>query len=242
MASFAFPPDWKAGLVERWQYLTDVLVAWDATEQRRQLRLFPRVELEYEAFCAGADATNLPVWLNAYQQGLFTVPYWPGGGSTLYNARFLEPVEVKWRTPLLARVAVKTRLIDLLPAPSGAVDQVNGEDAFHTPHPDWAAPLPDSWRAFIDIFDAQTGPIRVTSRAPFARRRWTLEYLVAGTDVARLRRFVWLRYGRLKPCYLPAPEGDLALCRLDIDEIEWRWITPSVCRVTLGALTLPDEA
>jgi hypothetical protein len=241
MASFDFPPDWRAGMVERWQYLTDVLVAWDGTEQRRMLRGWPRIELEFEAFCAGASAAALPAWLNAHQTELFTVPYWPGGGTALFNGRFLEPVEAKWRTPQLARCAAKIRLIDLLPAPSGTVDQIGGHDAFYDPHPDWAQPLPDQWRRLLEILDLQTGLIRVTDRAGFSRRRWTLEYLVAGADVARLRAFVWRRFGRLVPCWLPAPEGGLVWCRLDTDEIEWRWLTPEVCRCTLGALTLPDE-
>jgi hypothetical protein len=241
MASFDIPPDWAKGLTERWQFMTDVLVGWNATEQRRKLRAWPRVELEFEAVAGGSDAAALRDWLNAHQSEVFDLPWWPEGGGTSYSARFLERLPAQWLTPERTRLPVKARLVENLPAPAGSVAQIGGHDAFVAPPPDWAQPLDDEWQRFLEVLDLRTGPIQVLDRAGFSRRRWTLEYLVAGADVARLRTFVWRRYGRLTPCWLPAPEGGNTWCRLDMDEIEWRWITPQMCRCTLGVLTLPDE-
>lgn len=242
MAEFAFAPDWARPMVERWQFLTDILVADDGTEQRTRLRAAPRIELEFEARAEGADAAALAAWLEDHQSGEFDLPWWPTGGGDTYAARFLERIKLLWTTPQLARAPAKARLSDSIPAPMATVDQIGGVDVFQAPAPDWAQPRDDEWARLLAILDYKTGPLRVVDRAGVARRRWSLEYRVEGADVGRLRAFVWQRHGRQAPAWLPAPEGGLALCRLDMDEIEWRWTTPELCRCTLGVVTLSDEA
>jgi hypothetical protein len=244
VADLVYPIDWQAGVVERWRFLSAVAVAWDGGEQRQTLREVPRVEFEAELFASGANAAGLAAWLEAHQAESFLMPYWPAGESAVpaLEARFLEPVEMRWPTPTLARAQAKTRLVEGLPVPAAEVPQSGGLDYLPTPAPDFREPLPDSWRRLLEVLDYQTGPIRVTDRSGYVRRRFGLDYLLIGDEIAVARTFLWRRYGRVKPALFPAPAGGWVLARLDADDIEWRWITPQCCRVAVGVLTLPNEA
>jgi hypothetical protein len=244
VADLTVPIDWRQGVVERWQFLSDVLVAWDGTEQRVKLRAWPRVELEAEALVAGSEASDFRAWLTSYQASEFTMPYWPDGSaaSPSLAARFLEPVELRWSTPTLARALLKARLIDNITAPAASVPTSGGLDILETPVPDFAQPNADAWRRLLEALDYQTGLINVLDRSGFARRRWSLTYLLAGTtEIQVARTFLWRRSGRVTPALFSAPEAGTAKGRLDGDEIEWHWITPALCRVAFGVLTLPDE-
>lgn len=245
MADLTVPIDWANGVIERWQFMCDVSVAWDATEQRRKLRASPRVEFEAEAMAVGSEASDFRVWLASHQASQFTMPYWPAGSDAAPSlaARFLEPVELRWIAPTLMRGSLKVRLIDNLPAPTASVPTSGGLDVLTTPVPDFSQPNTDAWHRLLEVLDYQTGPIRVTDRSGFARRRWGISYLLAGNDeIQTARSFLWRRAGRVSPALFPAPEGGTAKGRLDGDEIEWHWISPVLCRVSFGVLTLPDEA
>lgn len=244
MAEFLFQPDWAKGLVERWRFLTDVQTAWDGTEQRVRGRTRPRVELEFEAFAAGGDAPALAAWLADHQGGEFGVPYWPVDAGWLAAARALEPIEVKWTTPALGRAPCKLALRDGPLVADAVPETLSGRDAFFNPPPDWAEPLSDQWRRTLDTLDFQTGPYRVRDRTGFGLRRITFAWrLAGGMAIARARRFVLNRQGRLHTAWWPGVEAGAPpwLGRLDQDDIEWRWIHPALCRLTLGVLSTPRE-
>ncbi|NOR65423.1 MAG: hypothetical protein GQ468_05335 [Candidatus Scalindua sp.] len=45
---FPYRPNWKSPLTERLEWLTDVMIAYDSTEQRRRLRGSPRKSISYD--------------------------------------------------------------------------------------------------------------------------------------------------------------------------------------------------
>ena len=65
-------------MVEKWQWLTDVLTAWDSTEQRIALRRQPRRRLEFNVLLKNdADrATEYKRWFTYLGDQTITVPYW----------------------------------------------------------------------------------------------------------------------------------------------------------------------
>ncbi len=82
---FPFPPTWRGSFVERFEYMTDVLLAYDGTEQRMRLRKFPRkfYEFEISAFPDLAKGVDLAessqiidrlLW--GFQTRRFTIPVW----------------------------------------------------------------------------------------------------------------------------------------------------------------------
>ena len=243
MVDFAFPIDWQQGVVERWKFVSDVSTAWNGEEQRVALRAAPVVELEAGAFCVGDTAVALAAWLEAHQATAFNVPYWPAGESAPPSlaARMLEPIDSQWITPQLARPTVKVRLENGLAPPAAPVPDSGGVDILTAPYPDFAKPVADSWRRLLEVLDYRTGGIRVLDRSGYGRRRWALEYLLVGGEIDVARTFVWRRKGRVRPALFTAPDGATVLARLDADDIEWRWITPHLCRVSLGVISLPNE-
>lgn len=244
MADLVVPIDWQQGVVERWQFLTDILPGWDGTEQRVRLRVDPRVELEAEAMAEGSDAAAFRSWLAGYQAGAFVMPYWPAGSgaSPSLSARFLEPLSLRWPAPNLCRGALKARLLDVLAAPSATVPTSGGLDVLTTPVPDIQDGIGDEWRRLLEVLDYRTGPLVVRDRSGYGRRRWGLSYLFSGSEIATARAFFWRRAGRLSAALFPAPEGGTARARLDGDEIEWHWMTPALCRLSVSVLTLPNES
>ena len=68
-------PDWRPGIRERLEWLTDVMVARDGTEQRVRLRDYPRRSLEYSVLATdAAQALDALVW--GLQDRLVAVPLW----------------------------------------------------------------------------------------------------------------------------------------------------------------------
>lgn len=73
---FPFRPNWRSVVVERLEWLTDVVEARDLTEDRTQLRGFPRRYLEYELLESGYDAGRLDALLWGWQAKQYTLPIW----------------------------------------------------------------------------------------------------------------------------------------------------------------------
>lgn len=71
-------PNGAHGIVERYGYPSDVIVAWDASEQRVQLRERPRRDLRFTPTLVEL-AEALEVMAKAYYSGsaAFAVPFWP---------------------------------------------------------------------------------------------------------------------------------------------------------------------
>jgi hypothetical protein len=71
-------PDWSDPLTERTQYLTDVLVAYRAQEQRVVLRTRPRTHLAYRVMPTDRrEAAAIEALLYGQQSHVFGVPFWP---------------------------------------------------------------------------------------------------------------------------------------------------------------------
>lgn len=81
ITAWSFEPDWSSGIVERVEWLTNVIQSYDAREQRRALRLAPRKAYEFDAFLIG-DARRLAE-SNAWGWGarVWALPVWNDGGD-----------------------------------------------------------------------------------------------------------------------------------------------------------------
>lgn len=73
----SLPLDWSEGITERIEYLTNILTAYDETEQRIQLRIVPRVSLVCSYTLSGPDeigALDSLIW--NYQGSIYMIPDW----------------------------------------------------------------------------------------------------------------------------------------------------------------------
>ena len=78
---FAFPPNGRQPMLERLEWLTDVLEASDASEQRIQLRGTARQRLEYLCTLEGVDRIRAEVLLFDWQARSFALPLWTDPGT-----------------------------------------------------------------------------------------------------------------------------------------------------------------
>lgn len=69
-------PDWKTGVLERLEWLTDVLTSESGAEQRRKLRQYPRRNIEASFLAHGYDRSLLEAYLTGVGQGYGLVPLW----------------------------------------------------------------------------------------------------------------------------------------------------------------------
>lgn len=72
-----FLPNWRNGVTETREYLTNIMTAYDQTEQRAALRDKPRNTLAYSLLMHGADASRFDWVMTAGQAQELLVPYWP---------------------------------------------------------------------------------------------------------------------------------------------------------------------
>ncbi|WZX10239.1 hypothetical protein AVP3_0026 [Aeromonas phage AVP3] len=86
MAIFDFPPNWRAAVTETHEYLTDIMLSGNRTEQRRALRGKPRGFLSYEALLHGPDSARFEWMMFAGQPQEFELPVWPWGLNLLATA------------------------------------------------------------------------------------------------------------------------------------------------------------
>lgn len=69
-------PNWRRKVTERWIWLTDVLTAYDNTEQRIKLRDKPRREYEFQVTAWAQERQEMENALWGWQHRLFAVPIW----------------------------------------------------------------------------------------------------------------------------------------------------------------------
>ena len=70
-------PNWSRGIRERWEWLTDVLIAHDNHEQRVRLRARPRRSVEFDILPHEQERQWLENALWKWQARTFAVPVWP---------------------------------------------------------------------------------------------------------------------------------------------------------------------
>ena len=75
---FPFAPNWEGGITETEDWLTDILQAWDGTEQRATLREPAGHTLEFEVVTFDAqELAWLQNLLTGSQERVWGVPWWP---------------------------------------------------------------------------------------------------------------------------------------------------------------------
>ena len=98
---FPFPANWAAEIAETEEWLTDVLEAWDGTEQRLALRSYPVRTLEYDLLIhEPAELAQLQHLLAAPRSRELGVPWWPDASdlaSTLASGSTVVPVPTSGR-------------------------------------------------------------------------------------------------------------------------------------------------
>lgn len=78
--TFNFAPDWSRALIERLEFMTDVLEAYDGTEQRIALRELPRRSFEYQfVIDNNDDRRKFEALLSNWQSRAWLVPIWTEG-------------------------------------------------------------------------------------------------------------------------------------------------------------------
>lgn len=108
---FPFRPNWKRNLIERLEWLTDVITHYDGTEQRRSLRKFPRRVVEYELIAQGGKLQKLRSLLWSWQARSVALPIWydsaaltqsvASGDKVLYVSRIAGEFEIGKQVVLL---------------------------------------------------------------------------------------------------------------------------------------------
>jgi hypothetical protein len=73
---FSIRPDWSSGVLEVLEWASDVLIAWDGTEQRVRLRAHPRRSFEFSILADGVSAQALEALIYGWGGRSFCVPVW----------------------------------------------------------------------------------------------------------------------------------------------------------------------
>lgn len=86
VAVWPFEPNWRSTVLEWLEWLTDVLPAYDGTEQRRMLRANPRRGFDFELIAAGTDRQQLDALLWEWQSRQFVLPVFTDPGRLALGA------------------------------------------------------------------------------------------------------------------------------------------------------------
>jgi hypothetical protein len=90
---FGPDPDWSDPIRERTEYLTEIMAAYNETEQRVQLRSKPRTVLTFRVLTLERkDTAALDALLWGWQARVFGVPFWPDAQPLLANVAIGDTV------------------------------------------------------------------------------------------------------------------------------------------------------
>jgi hypothetical protein len=73
---FPFMANWDKAITQEYQWKTDVLQAYDGTEQRFKLRANPRQQFAFDTLTEGLETNRLDALLWNWQSRVFAVPLW----------------------------------------------------------------------------------------------------------------------------------------------------------------------
>lgn len=73
---FALTPNWKTGVLERLEWLTNILISERAVEQRRSLRRYPRRSFEASFLRADTQRARLDMFRTGVAHEIMLVPLW----------------------------------------------------------------------------------------------------------------------------------------------------------------------
>jgi hypothetical protein len=77
IVAWQWEPNWISPVIERLQWKTDVIPAYDGSEQRIQLREFPRVEWEFTFDAEARELRTLENVVYAWGGRVWALPIWP---------------------------------------------------------------------------------------------------------------------------------------------------------------------
>lgn len=77
IVAFGWPVDWSNGVTEQLTWLTDILRSDAGYEQRRALRLAPRINLEADVLVYGAERQYFDHAMSGWSARTFVLPVWP---------------------------------------------------------------------------------------------------------------------------------------------------------------------
>ncbi|MDR3055258.1 MAG: hypothetical protein LBU53_07635 [Zoogloeaceae bacterium] len=77
IVAFPWPVNWVEPVRENFQWTTDILTSETGAEQRRALRISPRVRLSGAALVAEEERANLDLALSNWAANVWCVPFWP---------------------------------------------------------------------------------------------------------------------------------------------------------------------
>jgi hypothetical protein len=79
ISAWALTPDWQTPVEEQLGWKTDRLRAWDATEQRRALRIAPRRQVKFTTWMSKQDKQFIENQLFAWGALIWALPIWWDG-------------------------------------------------------------------------------------------------------------------------------------------------------------------
>lgn len=79
ITAWTWAPNWGEPMVERLEWQTDTLVAYDGTEQRVKLRAYPRRAFEFSFGAQGRQRRRLDVAMYGWGARVWALPVWPDG-------------------------------------------------------------------------------------------------------------------------------------------------------------------
>jgi hypothetical protein len=79
ITAWTWLPNWSEPMVERLEWMTDTMTAYDGTEQRVKLRAYPRRNFEFSFSASGAQRRRLDSAIYNWGARVWAVPVWPDG-------------------------------------------------------------------------------------------------------------------------------------------------------------------
>lgn len=120
ITAWSWSPDWRRPVMERLVWRTDVITAYDGTEQRRRLREHPRHAWECEVAAWGDARRRMESAIWAWQGRVWAWPIWPEGQvlDTELEAGDLsipcDPQSARLRTDTLAMLRLDADRYELV--------------------------------------------------------------------------------------------------------------------------------
>jgi len=149
---FSVRANFRDSMIDSWEWLTDVITAYNGTEQRRCLRRFPRRTVEFSLFAHNSDAGLLGNLLWGWQDRMYGVPLWWDGSQLTQDAAASNTV---LHLDTLDREIAPQQTLMLF-ASSSVFESVQVSQVF-SDHVQLFSPLQSSWPRYTEVYPLKTG-------------------------------------------------------------------------------------